>query len=1054
MRFTTLWLDGYGRFTGHVIQLQPGLQVILGPNEQGKSTIRNFLTDMLYGQRRGPQFRTFEDANELRRPWNGGERYAGRLHYVLDDGREFEVQRNFDRKRGTVALFDRKHMRDITAEFGRPKNREPNFGEEHLGLSKTVFVNTATIGPMSLDDLGDDDAMAQIREKILSLADTSDESGTAEGALRILTDRIAEIGRPVSHSKKPLPLAKAKLDKLDQELARARLVANEIGALEAQWKSVTEKRAAARRNKEELEKEWAMIERHDRSQRLIEAQRLQTRIDEVTQTCFLHSAVREFPLEQTPEVQRAANAAATARAQADRTLAELEELERQLAEESAALEADGVPQIAEVPESTEQELSSLDGKIVRLRERLEEAEGELAKARARHAQAQQDLQSLPDFSRLGADPLAWLSQLATSFRVARQSRNLAEEKLKRLREEIARRRAARGASEKFFEEFVDFPAESREFEVQSRLTGERLLHLRSEIESLRIETDEQQESGPYALWTAAILGGVACACAGAALWLQLPYVYLPAVGSAIAAAMSVARWSWSRKALRKAEDELLRTQEELSRVEREHAARGARFDSAKSRVGVSSLRELEAVYERLVREETELSALTQSELQLTREAEEARDRVEHLFEKLRETFHSAGEHVDHEEDIDTAAARTMSRYQEYRDAKRRLGESRDRQAQLQVQLASLQAELDECQRLEINLALAVRHTLREAGFREEARYTNVLAALQAFHVRTAQVREKIGRVAVMRERLQTLRTRLDAERRDMAKQDEALARRLRAGGADSIEQWYERAKKAKLYRDARDERARLEERLEATLRGETIEAMRARVEAEGPGLGLLSRNTQEVKLDLQKNAALLESLANEERDLQIALTQRTAGQRTLNEIEEEREEAAARVAELELELEATTYAATLIEEAARDRHARIAPRIAEVAGQYLGRITGGAYNEIMVSRELKITVRIPQTARLSEDPKRLLSKGTVDQVYLALRLALVQAMSANGESVPLLLDDPFANYDDSRLANALRLLTEIGNSHQILLFTCRQDVARAARDERVPILEI
>ncbi|MCC6155680.1 MAG: AAA family ATPase, partial [Candidatus Hydrogenedentes bacterium] len=207
MRFTTLWLDGYGRFSDHRIELKPGLQVILGPNEQGKSTIRNFISDMLYGQRRGAQ-RNFDDANELRRPWSGGERYAGRLVYVLDDEREIEVQRDFDKKRGTISVFDRTHMRDITAEFERLKNKEPNFAEQHLGLSKAVYLSTATIGPMTLDDLGDDDALAQIREKIVSLADTSDESGTADAALRILNDRITEIGRAVSHSKKPLPLAK------------------------------------------------------------------------------------------------------------------------------------------------------------------------------------------------------------------------------------------------------------------------------------------------------------------------------------------------------------------------------------------------------------------------------------------------------------------------------------------------------------------------------------------------------------------------------------------------------------------------------------------------------------------------------------------------------------------------------------------------------------------------------------------------------------------------------------------------------------------------------
>ena len=103
---------------------------------------------------------------------------------------------------------------------------------------------------------------------------------------------------------------------------------------------------------------------------------------------------------------------------------------------------------------------------------------------------------------------------------------------------------------------------------------------------------------------------------------------------------------------------------------------------------------------------------------------------------------------------------------------------------------------------------------------------------------------------------------------------------------------------------------------------------------------------------------------------------------------------------------------------------------------------------------MSISVRIPQTARLNEEPERHLSKGTVDQIYLALRLAMIQSMSENAESIPMLLDDPFANYDDERLENAIRLLARIAETNQILLFTCREDVARTARAVGAPIVEL
>ncbi|MDZ4859517.1 MAG: AAA family ATPase [Candidatus Hydrogenedentes bacterium] len=1053
MRFTSVWLDGYGRFENRMLSLLPGLQIVCGPNEQGKSTVRHFLTDMLYGQRRN-QLRTFDESNELRRPWKGASRYGGRLRYVLDDGREFEVQRDFDKKQGTVTIFDCKHMRDVTAEFPRLKNREANFAEEHLGLSKAVFVHVATIGPMSLDDLGDDDALGQIREKVVSLTDSSDESGTAERALRVLAERGTEIGRQVSHSKKPLPVARFRLDALDNELARARATAADIAATDAQRAAASGQLTLAKEQKQTLEAELRQIESRSRAQRFAEAQRLQARIDEATQSCFMLSSAREFPLEHTPDVQRAANAAATARAQFDRTLAEQAELAKQLREESELLDADGIPQAVDIPESTEQELVTLESKIVRLRERAEELGTELVKAQERFAQAQADLQLLPDFSRLGADPVAWLTQLAASFRVARQTRGAAIEKLRRVREEIQRRKQSGSGPASVFAEFTDFTAEARAYEVDARVYGERSVQLTQQIDEMEHDASDHQDRMPAYLGLAALLLGVALVCAAVAAWRELAFVFVPASLFGAASFLMLVRWSWSRHLIGDIARDLDRAREELAELDQKHLGHKQQMDAIIAKAGYTSLREMEALHERHLRDSSDLDMLAATEQQLAREAHEEAEQVAHLFGRVTESFQATGETVAHEDDIDSAAGRAIARYQEYRDAKRRLSESRDRPGQLQKQLADAQTALEQLQRDEVGRALALRQVLRDTGFREESRYTSVLTALQAYRVRTAQVREKLGRVAIMREREHSLAVRLDAEQRDHEKQTVALTKRLAAGGVDTVDKWHALAKQAELYRKAWDDRAGSQERLEGTLRGETLESLRAAVEKAGTGAGPLTRTEDEVKHDLERCLALIETLAAEEHYAHIQVTQRAAGQRSINEIEEEREATALRVAELELELEATALALSLIEEAARDRHARIAPRVAATAGQYLRRITDGAYDEVMVSRELNISVRIPQTAQITDDPRRRLSKGTVDQVYLALRLALVQTISASGERAPLLLDDPFANYDDARLANALALLAEAGQSHQILLFTCRDDVSRAAAQLSIPVMNL
>ena len=63
-------------------------------------------------------------------------------------------------------------------------------------------------------------------------------------------------------------------------------------------------------------------------------------------------------------------------------------------------------------------------------------------------------------------------------------------------------------------------------------------------------------------------------------------------------------------------------------------------------------------------------------------------------------------------------------------------------------------------------------------------------------------------------------------------------------------------------------------------------------------------------------------------------------------------------------------------------------------------------------------------------------------------------MSENVESIPMVLDDPFANYDEGRLLNAMQLLVEVGQRDQVLLFTCREDVVRTAESVGAPITRL
>jgi len=98
------------------------------------------------------------------------------------------------------------------------------------------------------------------------------------------------------------------------------------------------------------------------------------------------------------------------------------------------------------------------------------------------------------------------------------------------------------------------------------------------------------------------------------------------------------------------------------------------------------------------------------------------------------------------------------------------------------------------------------------------------------------------------------------------------------------------------------------------------------------------------------------------------------------------------------------------------------------ASEILNRITGGKYTRITINEKLEMHV-IVEGKKIGIER---LSRGTIEQIYLALRIAASEVL--HEEEYPLVLDDTFAYYDEVRMGNTLRWLAE--NKKQVLIFTC------------------
>lgn len=1054
MRIEKLWLDGYGRFSGKDLEVAPGFQIIVGPNEQGKSTVRNFIGDMLYGQKKNAAQADHDDGYELRRPWRHPDKYCGRLLYRLDDGREIEVQRNFDERHEVVRIFDHTNNREITADFPRLRNREPMFAEQHLGVPKAVFLHTATINHFTLENLGDAGALSQIREKLLSLADSAEVAGSADTALTVIEGRIAQIGRPTAKSR-PLPAARARLNELEREKGRVEIVCRELSDLEYHRQELRRALADARQRRTTIDDKLRVLDKADRRKRLNEAEALHVEIDEVTQTCFALSAYRDFPLEREGDLQRGANVVATARTQLERTLSERAQLQREYELERERLGPLADIEIKSVPEDMERKLVEMERQIGETRARLEQLQIERNASAERHASAREDLENLPDFSHLADDPIAWLTRIVSDYRVVAQSRDKDQSKLERVQDQVAAIEERLAKPEGIFSAFEDFKSEAEAYEEDQRHVADQRMEILTRIDRFRIDAEEHEDFISQMRMLAIIVGVVFVACLVALLFNFDNLGIKIALGCAALFLLISLLWLLtSRLKSAEARNKLVEAESRLNKLDSNLGERRERIAEAVKRAGYDTVRELEALFERYEHDRAELAILLR---QMDEQQQAANDTIEQAqleFTRLQEHFAAAGAPIASEDDIPVAMSQGIARYQEYRDAKRRASENRDKPAGFDSQIASAREDLEILEMEERDVALTARRIMRESGFREEATFTSALSAVRNYQLRCAQLREKRGRIDLLQEQIQALDRQIEREEQELEMEDDRLKTCLEEAGAESIEQWRERAEKAREYSAAWSRRQNLQQQLDSALRGDDLDTLRREARDNGGDVVAVTQHPGDLKIERDLLSAEVDDLTQQEHELHIVITEKQAASRTLNEIEEEEAELERRIESLDFELRAAAYAAAVIEEVARDRHARIAPRLASLASGYLSDITGGAYKELNISRDLRITIRIPETSMADEDPQQRLSQGTVDQVYFALRMALIQGMSEAGESIPMLLDDPFSNYDDLRLARSMRLLSNMAGRCQILLFTCRDDVVRAAQNVNAPILEL
>lgn len=146
------------------------------------------------------------------------------------------------------------------------------------------------------------------------------------------------------------------------------------------------------------------------------------------------------------------------------------------------------------------------------------------------------------------------------------------------------------------------------------------------------------------------------------------------------------------------------------------------------------------------------------------------------------------------------------------------------------------------------------------------------------------------------------------------------------------------------------------------------------------------------------------------------------------------------------EYDALDLALEVLDSANAQLRERFSPQLNREAAELFSRLTDGRYDAVALSRDFSATVGNGERhSALS------LSAGTVDQLYLAVRLALCRLTVPDA---PILLDDALCAFDDVRARLALELLRDMGAGRQILLFSCHSREGAWAEQNGVTHLSI
>lgn len=187
MKIKNLKINGFGKLKDKEINLKQGINIIYGENEAGKSTLLKFISSMFYGLSKNKNGGTLPEIEKYE-PWKAQE-FSGKITYELDNGRTYEVYRDFKKK--NPKIFN-ENLEDISKEFNIDKTKGNQFFYDQLGIEEEVFVSSIITkqAEVKLDEKTQNSLMQKISNILGTGEDTTSYTSIVNKLKKKLNDEV------------------------------------------------------------------------------------------------------------------------------------------------------------------------------------------------------------------------------------------------------------------------------------------------------------------------------------------------------------------------------------------------------------------------------------------------------------------------------------------------------------------------------------------------------------------------------------------------------------------------------------------------------------------------------------------------------------------------------------------------------------------------------------------------------------------------------------------------------------------------------------------------